>query len=166
MGVNILGSYNITIANMEICDNWGDGIYLGYTNGTGCHDVNIINCNVHYNRRNNITITHCDNVLIDGCTVINARGVEPQAGICIEPNKENGIYHVCDNIYIKNTTITTPEKSNWRYRSYHAYNGENKQITSNVVFDNCRGTGWFSNWYQPRPGFINGTVIDGYYDGP
>ncbi len=161
-GVNILGSYNITVANMEICDNWGDGVYIGCTNGEGCSDISIINCNIHYNRRNNVTITYGDRIYIDGCTITNAQGTPPQAGICVEPNDDS--FHVCDDIYIKNTVLTAAQRDNWQFRSYHAYNGRNKTIATNVVFDNCRITGWFSNWYQPKPKFINDTKLDGYYD--
>ena len=161
-GVQLLGAKNITIANMVITENWGDGVYIGVTNGIKCEDITIRNCEIYYNRRNNITITYGDNTRIEGCNIHDADGTEPQAGICVEPNTVDGEYPVCDGLYVKDTTITSPYPSNWRYRSYHTYNPEKgKVIVRNVTFDNCYLEGWFGNFNGEEPTCKNGTRIVG-----
>ncbi|MCR5155888.1 MAG: InlB B-repeat-containing protein, partial [Butyrivibrio sp.] len=123
----LLGSRNITIANMKICDSWGDGIYLGYTNYKKCENVTILNCEICDNRRNNITIVYADYTTVDNCYIHDANGAQPQAGICIEPNPyrdapgASEYRHPCDTIYIKDTTITTANRAAWWYRTFYTY---------------------------------------------
>ena len=110
MGIGVFNSSNVTIENMTIRSNWGDGIYLE----DRCNGITIRNCEITNNRRNNISIIHADNVLIEYCHIANANGVYPESGILIEPNpgtrKELPENMICHNIKILNCIIEEPGK--------------------------------------------------------
>ena len=161
MGIRVRDSHKVLIQNMDIRDNWGDGIYLGtindYDDLPGSSKIRIKNCKISNNRRNNITIADATNVTIDGCTLSNANGVAPESGIDIEPNVQNGGYlredQVCRNIKIKNTKITCLSSGNTqgRYFALMIINnwfsiGKNKTVAKNVKIENCNFGGDVGNY--------------------
>ena len=175
-GVYIRDSSNVTIFNMKIEDNWGDGIYLGtlndYDDAYGCNKITIKNCTIKGNRRNNISIVDADNVNIVGCKIKNAKGAEPQAGIDIEPNVRNGGYlnadQVCRNITIKNTKITSVKKNSSKYFALLLINnwfaiGQNCAVAQNVKIKNCNLQGACGIYSGKKVTFsnskISGTLI-------
>ena len=99
-GIQISGCTNVTISDVEISNCWGDGIYLGDYNEKSCDGVTIENCNLHHNRRNNLSITDANNITINGCQFNYAKGTDPQYGIDIEYN-----YHVTEHVTITNSTF-------------------------------------------------------------
>lgn len=109
-GISIQGCTNVTIENIEISQCWGDGIYLGLYNGWDedgnrkdfySNGVTIENCNLHDNRRNNLSVTDVSNVTISNCQFNYAKGTAPQYGIDIEPNKNR----TCSNVTISDSTF-------------------------------------------------------------
>ena len=102
-GIGVYSSANVHIEGVDVSSCWGDGIYVGlaYQSKTSCDNVEIINCNVHNNRRNNLSITAGDNVTIDNCQFNNAKGTDPQYGIDIETNTKDP----CEHITIRNTKM-------------------------------------------------------------
>ena len=90
MGIGIYDCSNVTVSNVAVSDCWGDGIYIGSKRDdepdAGSDGIEIINCNLNNNRRNNLSIVCVDNVTVDGCTFKNAGGTAPGYGIDIEPN--------------------------------------------------------------------------------
>lgn len=94
-GINISRCDRVHIENTTIKNCWGDGIYLGSnaneTHDTGCNNVTITNCLIDNNRRNGISVIDCDNFIIDGCTISNTHGTNPQTGIDIERNSDSQI---------------------------------------------------------------------------
>lgn len=102
-GIQISGCTNVTIENVDISQCWGDGIYLGYYDGQNKYssNVTITNCNLHHNRRNNLSITDASNVTVSNCQFNNASGTDPQYGIDIEPNRNR----TCSNVTISNSTF-------------------------------------------------------------
>ncbi len=111
-GIEISGCTNVTIENVEISQCWGDGIYLGkYDNNAlgnpASSDITITNCNLHHNRRNNLSVTDASNVTIKNSQFNNAgfhngqQGHAPQYGIDIEPNPGR----TCSNVTISNCTF-------------------------------------------------------------
>ncbi|MCM1266377.1 MAG: right-handed parallel beta-helix repeat-containing protein, partial [Bacteroidales bacterium] len=102
-GILISGCKNVTIENVEISQCWGDGIYLGFYDGpnTSSSGVTITNCNLHDNRRNNLSITDASNVTVTNCQFNRAKGTAPQYGIDIEPNSGR----TCSNVTISNSTF-------------------------------------------------------------
>lgn len=104
-GISIIGSTNVTIENVDISQCWGDGIYLGYSNGKCSSDITLENCILHHNRRSNLSITDVtENVTIRNCQFNYANGVDPQYGIDIEPNNNTGNWR-CEHIKIYHSTF-------------------------------------------------------------
>lgn len=95
MGISLSNSNYANIENVTIKNCWGDGIYLASKNSdtgeNGCANVTIVNCTIDNNRRNGISIVNCNNFIIDGCTISNTNGTNPQCGIDIERNHDNEI---------------------------------------------------------------------------
>lgn len=108
-GIDISGCTNVHISDVDISQCWGDGIYLGFYDGPDvCSDgVTIENCNLHHNRRSNLSITDVSNVTIRNCRFSYAKGTDPQYGIDIEPNGGRP----CKNIKIYDSTFTGNEKA-------------------------------------------------------
>lgn len=105
-GIYIAGSTNVTIENVDVSQCWGDGIYLGKYDNTSLgnpisNGVTIANCNLHHNRRNNLSITDASNITVKNSEFTYANGTAPQYGIDIEPNKNK----TCSNVTISNCTF-------------------------------------------------------------
>lgn len=89
-GIKIVGSRSIRISDIAISDCWGDGVYIGstdlqrYSENVAIERFTIDNC-----RRNGITIISGRNVKIIDGVIANTRGVNPQAGLCLEPNNKS-----------------------------------------------------------------------------
>lgn len=126
-GINLSNSNYANIENVTIKNCWGDGIYLGSENaGTGengCANVAIVNCLIDNNRRNGISVINCDKFVIDGCTISNTHGTNPQSGIDIERNHDNEI----TNGTIKNCTFID---------NYFAHI-EQENSSDNNTIENC-----------------------------
>lgn len=140
-GISIQGCTNVEISDMDISQCWGDGIYLGGYNGWDengnskwmtSSGITITNCNLHHNRRNNLSITDVDNVSIDYCQFNYANGTDPQYGIDIEPNYSND---PCEHITISNSTFIGNKKASMGI------------ITSanDILLENCTLDGNFYN---------------------
>jgi len=100
MGIQILRSTNVAINQITITDCWGDGIYVGSGDIAPCENINICNCNIYHNGRNNISIVSAINCIVENCTLNNAYRIAPRAGIDVEPN--NNEVDTCKNIKISN----------------------------------------------------------------
>ena len=102
-GIEISGCKNVSISDVEVSYCWGDGIYLGFYDGPNVCSTDIIieNCNLHHNRRSNLSITDASNVTIEKCQFNNASGTAPQYGINIEPNPGR----TCSNVTISKSTF-------------------------------------------------------------
>ncbi|WP_029320852.1 right-handed parallel beta-helix repeat-containing protein [Butyrivibrio sp. AE3004] len=176
-GISVKDCNNITITDVNITDCWGDGIYLGSSNSDGslpgCSNINIKNCTVSNNRRNNIAIVAASNVVIDKCTIKKANGAAPQCGILIEPNTNGGNVpknSVCKNITIKNTTITCKKKGdkNGQFFAFNIlnpyFNSNNKVVAKTVKITNCTFKGDCGN-YSGKGVVLNKCKIKGtFYD--
>ncbi|MBD5503838.1 MAG: hypothetical protein HDR09_08880 [Lachnospiraceae bacterium] len=139
-GIQISGCTNVHISDVDISQCWGDGIYLGAYTGEDSNGnakrydskkVTIENCNLHHNRRNNLSITDASNVTIDRCQFNYASGTDPQYGIDIEPNYSG----TCKDIKIYNSTFTGNAKA-----SMGIIKGAN-----DIRLENCTLDGAFYN---------------------
>lgn len=115
-GIQISGCTNVTIKDVDISQCWGDGIYLGLYEGWDSDgnrkkmfssNVTVSNCNLHHNRRNNMSITDADYITIDHCQFNYASGTDPQYGIDIEPNENNP----CEHVKISNSVFKGNKKA-------------------------------------------------------
>lgn len=97
MGINLNHAHNVLIKGVTIKDCWGDCIYVGSESS----DVRIENCLLDNGRRQGISITSADGVIIRNCTITNVGGTAPEYAIDVEPNKGE----IVDNVQINNLTI-------------------------------------------------------------
>ena len=173
----VCGSYcsNITIDNMVIKDNNGDGVYIGGSVGY-TDKINILNCVIKNNRRSNISMVWGSNITVDGCEITNANGSAPMAGINIEPNLRGGTYNTdVTHVTITNSTINAAKKNyeGPTDKSYYfaflvhdldstGYAGKN--TADDIYIDKCNFYGVFYNGSGSNMKIRN-TKIDGdFYD--
>ena len=185
MGILVYRATNLVIANMTITDCYVDGITLGagmVNNGgqnvaASCDNVKIRNCSISNNRRDNISITGANNVLIDSCVVNDANGKPNQVGILIEPFLMLNTYTACRNITIANCYFKSYQNIKATSRSdrffltvatYLIRDSEMKQIaasgtpvnysTENLTLQNCVIDGDFANYSGKNTRLVNCTV--------
>lgn len=99
MGVDIKGSNNISIYNLEICDTTGDGIYISESGKKISQNINISNCNIYNTRRQGVSVITAQNVKIYNNEIYDIKGTSPQSGIDLE---KNSITQEIKDIYINN----------------------------------------------------------------
>ncbi|MBO5474316.1 MAG: right-handed parallel beta-helix repeat-containing protein [Lachnospiraceae bacterium] len=145
-GISIVGCTNVTIRDMDISQCWGDGIYLGYYDGPNLcsNGVTIENCNLHDNRRNNLSITDVSNVTVRNCQFNYAKGTDPQFGIDIEPNAGRP----CQNINIYDSTFTGNAVASMGIMT----------AAKDIRIENCTMDGDFINWAGKNVVLKNTTV--------
>lgn len=164
-GIHIDGGENINISGVDISECWGDGIYLGHVgdNTEQTKNVTITNSFIHHNRRNNISVTIGENIIIDSNIITTADGTAPEAGIDIEPNSGELVdgciisnNHIIDNeaigvainhftetdtvnIKVDNNLITGSPDAILGY--VQGLKGTNDLITNNTVIASKSGVG-------------------------
>ncbi len=89
-GVHIVGVNNVVVENMISADMWGDGFYIG-KNST---KVTACSITADNNRRQGMSITDADGVVVKNSVFKNSNGVLPEAGIQIEPNQNETVNNV------------------------------------------------------------------------
>ena len=108
MGISIYNSSNIKLYNPDIRNCWGDGIYVGRDNPSRNNfDITIYSPQLHYNRRNGISIISGENIVLNSPVISNTNGASPMCGIDLEPNSNE------DNL--DNITINNPITFNNKY---------------------------------------------------
>ena len=130
-GIDISGCTNVYISDVEVSNCWGDGIYLGFYDGpnVSSNRVTIENCNLHHNRRSNLSITDVSNVTVNNCRFNYAKGTNPQYGIDIEPNPGR----TCSNVAISNSTFQGNAKGTILIL------GQLNAHVKSVTITNCKG---------------------------
>lgn len=104
-GMGILvgkGTDDIRIRNIAIHDFWGDGIYIGSDSSGIARNVLVENVVCDNNRRQGLTITQAESVIVRNSIFRNTKGIAPQSGLDIEPN--SGCY--VSNVTIQNNQFT------------------------------------------------------------
>ena len=97
MGINLIGVVNTKVSGLAIKDCWGDCIYVGGDS----RNVLIEHCKLDHGRRQGISITKANGVIVRNCTITNVSGTNPQYAIDVEPNRRDSV----DNILIENVTV-------------------------------------------------------------
>lgn len=117
-GIDIRGSRNLEIYNINISDCWGDGIVVVKTlrnirpgitkqNLFATENIKIIGGIINNVRRNGVTIAGGKNVLLKNLLITNINGTNPMAGIDIEPDdSSNDLANInIDNVKINNANV-------------------------------------------------------------
>lgn len=97
MGIRFHGAKNASVTGLSIRDCWGDCIYVGGNS----KNVKILQCNLDHGRRQGISVTKANNVLIRECRISNVGGQNPEYAIDLEPNQGDTV----DNVMIENVEI-------------------------------------------------------------
>jgi hypothetical protein len=85
-GVFIFGASNVVIKGLESSGHGGDGFYIGGPSGRPSRNVVLKSCLASNNRRQGLSITSAQRVLVVDCTFQDTSGTAPQFGIDVEPN--------------------------------------------------------------------------------
>ena len=105
-GIGIYGCSSVSIIGVDISGCWGDGIYLGSHNdedpAAGNSYITIADCNLHHNRRNNLSVVYADYVTVERCRFDHAGGTAPGFGIDIETNSPD---NPCEHIEISDSSF-------------------------------------------------------------
>jgi len=106
-GIQISGAKDITIQGTAAIDCWGDGFYIGTETFTGTlkgetmkvpENVRLIDVRADNNRRQGISLIAGRNIEIIRPLLTNTKGIEPSAGLDIEPNDKTDL--------VENITVT------------------------------------------------------------
>ena len=117
----------VVIENCTIDSFTGDGIYLGADGGSHPQHTKILDCKINNCGRNGISIIQNGDFLIDGCSIFNTSGLDPQKAFDIEPNNDDSI--IIGSI----TNCVTSGNTNGFMQIYI-----NHTISAfNVVIDSC-----------------------------
>ena len=90
MGINLKGTVNTTVSGITIKDCWGDCIYVGGNS----KNVTIENCWLDHGRRQGISVTKADSIIIRNCKISNVKGTRPECAIDLEPNANDTVDHI------------------------------------------------------------------------
>ncbi|MDO4699198.1 MAG: right-handed parallel beta-helix repeat-containing protein [Moraxella sp.] len=107
MGIKIASGKNVVIENVVVREFWGDAVYIGDSGSlprTASENVTVYKLTADGNRRQGMSITFADKVLVEDSVFKNTGGqggTPPQAGIDIEPNSHEQV----SNVTIKNSTF-------------------------------------------------------------
>jgi parallel beta-helix repeat protein len=99
MGIDLYNSTNVYIEKVKAINNFGDGFYIGGSANANPVGKNINICKViaDGNRRQGLTATSVDGMVIKNSIFKNTDGSNPMAGVDFEPDAGN---------VVKNVTIT------------------------------------------------------------
>lgn len=107
-GIMVRGSSRVTVRDIRLSDCWGDGMSIGGAMVEGaptipCNDVVVCNVVSTNNRRQGLTIGCSRGVKVYDSEFSNSNGIAPQAGIDIEPDKNDLL--TTDSVHIENCLI-------------------------------------------------------------
>lgn len=97
MGIALDNAINVRISGLTIKNCWGDCIYVG--GESKC--VKIDKCILDNGRRQGISITSGNDIVIKRTKILNVNGTAPQYAIDVEPNRGD----MCDNIFVDHVEI-------------------------------------------------------------
>lgn len=90
MGIRFHGATNSSVRGLTIKDCWGDCIYVGGNS----KNVTIENCWLDHGRRQGISVTKADDVVIRNSKISNVSGTKPEYAIDLEPNANDTVNHI------------------------------------------------------------------------
>ena len=94
-GISLRACDNITIRDLTIRDSGGDGIYItGANNKAYSENIVIDNVKSINNKRQGLSIISAKKVLVKNSLFAETKGIQPGAGIDIEPNNWESV--ACD----------------------------------------------------------------------
>lgn len=128
-GIDIRGSKNVELSNLEIFECTGDGVFItNYENaGNVAENITLNNLNIHDCRRQGISVIAANNIYIQNNEIHDIKGAAPQSGIDLESWDTN---QSIDNVYIRNNKMYNIEND---YAIIVMGNSRNVSIESNQL---------------------------------
>ncbi len=102
MGLSFLGCSDILVENLTVENSGGDGLYFGTSRQPYCSNVVVRNVKSFNNHRQGLSIISGKNILVENCEFSNTAGLNPQAGVDLEPNNAA---EVMQNIRFRNVIV-------------------------------------------------------------
>lgn len=90
MGIRITKAHNIHVEGLTIKECWGDCIYIGKNS----RNIVVNNCILDNGRRQGVSITSGEKIVIKNCAISKVGGTKPQYAIDVEPNKNEYVSDV------------------------------------------------------------------------
>lgn len=149
-GIAVYSSQNIKIQNLTVRDAWGDGIYITEYRDAGDDPrepnkltKNITICSViaDNNRRQGLSVTAADYVVVENSRFINSNGATVSSGIDLEPNPDPGSNYPYTYTWytVTNVTVRDCEMTNNESHGINVYRANNSNtIEHNVIQRNKR----------------------------
>jgi parallel beta-helix repeat protein len=150
MGLSINNSDHVVVDGVTAKECWGDGFYVTSL----CSGITFCNLVSDHNRRQGLSITAVNGMVVRNSTFKNTAGTAPEAGIDIEPNSGETV----NNILITGCTLSNNAGGGFQYGTPYATTA----YGYGIVFDSNIVTG---NGLNPSGGgyrqAITGTVFSG-----
>lgn len=150
MGLNITGSSNVEVSGVTAKDNWGDGFYVGSEGGTASTNITMDNIVADHNRRDGLSITNVDGMLVNNSRFSNNTGTDPGSGIDIEPNAGD----TTTNIVIQNSSFIGNQKDGILSTAIASTAHDFHNVMKNNTFSGNKYAYWTD---QPDQVFENNT---------
>jgi parallel beta-helix repeat protein len=143
MGIQIKNCQQVVVEKVLAKDCWGDGFCVSGSSG-----ITLCTVTGDHNRRQGLTITSVDGMVVRNCTFKNTGGTLPEDGIDIEPNPGETV----NNVLITGCSITSNSGFGIEIGVPLSYAGQ-AWITGVVVDGNtCTGSGVNTLSTSPRAG--------------
>ena len=84
MGLKINNAQHVVVEGVTAKECWGDGFYVG---GASSADVTFCNVIADHNRRQGMSVTSVDGLVVRDSVFKNTAGTLPESGLDIEPNR-------------------------------------------------------------------------------
>ncbi|MFA5423196.1 MAG: right-handed parallel beta-helix repeat-containing protein [Phycisphaerae bacterium] len=139
MVIQLDGCENVHIKNLTLKDSGGDGIYIGPAwSEIECKEIVIEDVYIDNNRRNGISVTAVNGLIIEDSIVASSNGTPPESGIDFEPERD---YFEMKNVVVKNTIIENNEGIGLYFNYFHEPNGWNDPnfLFENIIVRNSKG---------------------------
>lgn len=130
MGVRFHKAINSSVKGIRIKECWGDCIYVGGNS----KNITIDKCILDNGRRQGISVTKANGIIIHNCRIMNVCGANPQYAIDVEPN----IGDTVDNVLIDNVLIKDCEGGIKATKSLEKKDGKSVSMIGRVTIKNCQ----------------------------
>jgi len=146
MGLSIQISQHVVVEGVTAKECWGDGFYVTYL----CSDITFCNVVADHNRRQGLSITGVDGMVVRNSIFKNTTGTPPEAGIDIEPNQGE----TATNILITGCTFTN--NSGGGFQGGPSVSNRGQAFMLNTVVD---GNTFSGNGLNSLNGIRDGVMV-------
>jgi parallel beta-helix repeat protein len=133
MGLSIASSDQVVVQGVTAKECWGDGFYVT----DQCTNITMCNLVSDHNRRQGLSVTSVNGLVVRNSTFKNTTGTEPECGIDFEPNSGE----IINNALVIGCTLSNNAGSGIQCGFNDAYSAPT--AITNTVFDSntCSGNG-------------------------